>query len=82
MITEFSPVTDLLLDRLLKGLKRMNFEDLKTEVAKILVTKYDFLTEEAESAVEESVAENTDMWNDNAEASDLANYLASDDDDE
>lgn len=60
----------------------MNFEDLKTEVAKLLVTNYDFLTEEADSAVEKSVAENTDMWNDNAEASDLANYLASDDDDE
>lgn len=55
-------------------------EDLKTAVTNKLVTEHEFLIEEAETVVEGSMDENPDMWNENADANDLANYLASDDD--
>lgn len=57
-------------------------EDLKADVVKILVAEYDLLLEEAEEKVNESFANNPDIWNENAEAKDLAEFLASDDDDD
>lgn len=53
-------------------------ETLKDSVTKILINDYDMLIEEAEEKVQESVSSDPDMWNENAEASDLARYLASD----
>lgn len=55
-------------------------EDLQIDVTNKLVVEHGFLTEEAETAVEESMETNPSMWNENSDASDLANYLASDED--
>jgi hypothetical protein len=57
-------------------------EALKNKVVELLVSEHDMLIEEAESAVEESSSEKKSLWHENAEASDLAKLLASDDDDE
>jgi hypothetical protein len=59
-----------------------SLEDLKSDVVKLLISEHDFLSEEAESAVEESLSQNEDAWNENAEAKDLAKFLASDGDDD
>lgn len=53
---------------------------LKGEVTTLLVTQHDFTMDEAEEAVNESFADKPDLWNENAEARDLANFLASEDD--
>lgn len=55
-------------------------DELKVAVVKLLVTNHDFLMGEAEDAVDESFRLNPELWNDNAEAKDLAEYLASDED--
>lgn len=55
---------------------------LKEEVYKILVNEHDFLMDDAEAAIAKSVVESPDAWSENADPSDLANYLAEDDDDE
>jgi hypothetical protein len=56
---------------------------LKLEVAKLLVTKHDFLDmDEANSTIEESLVESPMMWHENADPGELANYLAESDDDE
>jgi hypothetical protein len=59
-----------------------NVEDLKTDVTKLLVTDHDLTIEEAEEKITESIRTNPDWWNENAYAKNLANSLASDDDDE
>jgi hypothetical protein len=59
-----------------------NIEELQESVSKVLIASYDFTIEDAEEAVTDSVADNPDMWNENADAESLAKYLASDGDDE
>lgn len=58
-----------------------NVETLKSDVVKNLVANFDYDMEEAEEMVETSFAENPDMWNENAEVSDLARFLDSEDND-
>ena len=58
------------------------FENLKNAVVKFLVSDYDLTMDEAEEMVSESTLENPEMWNDNAEAKDLAKYLASEGNDD
>lgn len=53
---------------------------LKGEVTTLLVTHHDFTIDEAEEAVNASFDEREDLWHENAEAKDLAKFLASDDD--
>lgn len=55
---------------------------LKGKVTTTLVTDHDFSIEEAEEAVEESMKHDVDIWHENADPEDIANYLASDDDEE
>lgn len=55
---------------------------LKDDVVKILMTRHSFLVDDAEEAVKESFEKNPDMWSENADADQLANYLASDDGDD
>jgi hypothetical protein len=57
-------------------------QELCNDVVKILVAEHEFLLDDAEQAVEESVKAKPDIWNENADAKDLANFLASDGDDE
>jgi hypothetical protein len=56
--------------------------EIKDSVVKILVTEYDYLLEDAETAVDVSMGQDPEMWNEKSDAKDLANYLASDDGDE
>jgi len=58
----------------------MELQEIKDAVVKLLVTEHDMLLEEAESAVEESITSEVGMWNVNAEAENIAKYLASDED--
>ena len=53
---------------------------LNDDVVKLLMSEYDFLLEDAEEAVDESVKTKPDYWNENASAEDLAKSLATDDD--
>ncbi len=55
---------------------------LKSEVTGLLVSRHDFTMEEAEETVNEDFEKDASTWNENASADDLANYLASDDNDE
>lgn len=59
-----------------------NLDDLKDSVSKVLVTVYDFTVDEADDAIDESVASKPDFWNENSEPNDLAKYLAEDDDED
>jgi len=59
-----------------------NLEALKDEVTKLLMTKHDFSIEDAETKVQGSLYDSANMWNDNADANQLADFLASDDDDD
>lgn len=56
-------------------------ESLKDSVVKLLVAEYEFTIDDAEEAVETSVEKHEPMWNENAEAKDLAKFLASDESD-
>lgn len=58
----------------------MELEALQSSTINILVSEHDFDVEEAATAVETSVRDNEEMWNENAEPRDLANYLANGDD--
>lgn len=60
----------------------MELAELKETVTKKLMTDHDMLIDEAEETVKDSVDDNPSIWNENADAKDLANLLASDDDDE
>lgn len=55
---------------------------LKDDVIKLLVTTYSFEMDEAEETVENSMSNSPDIWNENAEAEDLAKFLASDENDD
>lgn len=57
-------------------------QDLENKVTELLVSNHAFLIEEAETAVAESVSQTPDIWNDNADAKELAIFLASDEVDE
>lgn len=59
-----------------------NLDELKADVVKYLVISYDYTMEDAYEAVTDSVSVNADMWSENASAADLANYLATDDEEE
>lgn len=60
----------------------MDLLELKASVVKILVMENDFTSDEAEEAVNEAAADKPDLWSENADPKDLANFLASDEDDE
>lgn len=60
----------------------MELEQIKSEVIKILISDFDFLGEEANEAVEESVRLQGDKWHENSDPKALAEYLASEDGDE
>jgi hypothetical protein len=53
-------------------------ETMKDEVVKLLMADHDMSIEDAEELVEDSVSDSGNLWNENAEARDLANFLASD----
>jgi hypothetical protein len=55
---------------------------LKGAVTTLLVTEHDFSIDDAEESVNESFESKPELWHENAEAKDLANFLASDDGDE
>jgi hypothetical protein len=75
--------TDLLTEFFIEEHRNMfDMSALRDEVVKILMSNHDFLVNDAEEAVQESVSKNPDFWNENADANDLANVLAEDDDDE
>ena len=60
----------------------MELQELKDAVVKNLVTTHNFIVEEAETTVEESLTKDAGMWNVNASPEDIAKYLASDENDE
>lgn len=59
-----------------------SIDALKDEVIKFLITVHNFLDDEASEKVEESVSDEPGMWSVNAEAEEIAKYLASDGDDD
>lgn len=59
----------------------MGLEELKAAVNKLLLNQHDFEPDEAEETIEQSVAESPHIWNENAIPEDLANFLASGEDD-
>jgi hypothetical protein len=60
----------------------MELDKLKTDVVSLLTTEHEYLLDEAEALVDESVAKSPSIWNDNADPDSLAKFLDSDDDDE
>lgn len=60
----------------------MERDELKETVFKILVSEHDMSTEDAEEAVETSLNSRPELWHENTDPKDLANFLASDDDDD
>ncbi len=63
-----------------EGDDAMTIDELKAEVAKILVVKYDYLENVADSSVEESVKNDPDNWHENSDPESLAEAIADDDD--
>jgi hypothetical protein len=59
-----------------------SIDELKETVMKLLQTEFDFTVDDAEEAVTDSVADNPEMWNENADADSLAKFLASDSSDD
>jgi hypothetical protein len=51
--------------------------EMQQNVTKLLMTKYDLTINDAEEVIEESLIEDKGMWHVNAEAEDIAKYLAS-----
>ena len=60
----------------------MELEELKSEVEKLLITKYDMTEDEAAEAIETSIGDRPDLWHENSDSGDLAKLLASDEDDD
>jgi hypothetical protein len=56
--------------------------ELRDAVVKLLMTDHEYLVDEAEETVNESVAESPDIWNENAEPAELAKMLAESDEDQ
>lgn len=73
---------ELLEDSFTKGYVMFDISELRDSVVKLLISEHDFLVDDAEETVQDSVSTNPDFWNENADVSDLANSLANDDDDE
>lgn len=57
-------------------------EHLEEEVTNLLMTKHEYTVEEAEEAIKDSHTADPEMWHDNADSAQLADYLASDDPEE
>lgn len=57
-------------------------QELKDKVTSLLVTVHDFDNEEAAEAVDTSSRERPELWGENSVAEDLANFLASEDNDD
>ncbi len=55
---------------------------LQGKVNTLLVTKYDFTVDDAGETVDASVFKEPGMWNVNADAEEIAKYLASDENDD
>lgn len=55
---------------------------LKGRVTTALVTEHEFSIEEAVEVVDRSLSDEPHLWDENGDPKDLANYLASDEDDE
>ncbi len=60
----------------------VNLQELNDSVTKLLITDYEFLSEEAEEAITHLKANHPGMWNENASPEDLAKFLASDESDD
>jgi hypothetical protein len=65
-----------------KGCSSMELDKLKSEVLNELISVYDFDFEGSESIINKSVESRSDLWHENAQAKDLAEMLASDEDDD
>lgn len=57
-------------------------EELKDEVAKLLMLQHDYEADEAHEAVLESVENDPTLWHEEASIEDLAKYVASEEDSE
>ncbi len=55
-------------------------EDLKLNVAKILTTQYGLDSDDVDDLIDSSVKDEPDIWNENSDPAQLANHLASDED--
>ncbi len=60
----------------------MDIEELKEAVIKLLLTDHDFEMDEASEVVETSATEKPHLWDENVDPKDLAEFLASDDNDD
>lgn len=56
--------------------------ELKSAVIELLQKEFDFTVDDAEEAVNDSCDSRPELWHENAEPSDLANFLASDENDD
>jgi len=57
-------------------------DNLKGRVTTLLVTEHEMLVDEAQETVETSFTEYPEKWTEDADANDLANFLASDSSDD
>lgn len=69
-------------DVISRGVGLMDLEELQETVIKLLQTEYDVDVDEAEDLVRESVGSRPELWHENSDPSDLAKFLASDDEDD
>lgn len=78
----FDPLTEFFIEEHKMQVDALN--TLKEEVSKILVADYDFTVDEAEETITNSLEAygSENMWNDNAIPADLAEFLASDENDD
>jgi hypothetical protein len=67
---------------IIKEHNEMNDTELNDAVTTLLITNYDFSSEEADDAVEGSRTDSPSIWNENSDAANLAKLLASDGDDD
>jgi hypothetical protein len=52
--------------------------ELRTAVVTALMSTYDFTIDDAEETVAKSVVQDEEIWHDGADASEIAKFLASD----
>lgn len=55
-------------------------QELKDKVVQILITNFDLLSEEASEMVDTSVTAEPQLWSENSDPQELANYLANEED--
>lgn len=60
----------------------MELDTLKETVIKLLITDHGFTIDEAEESVSESMRLKPELWGENSDPNDLANFLASDENDD